>query len=170
SLKVSAVDFIHFIRDSWNFQKCDNDIVYTEAGTTANKFLTDDCIDQVHDIIESELSDGKYYETLKEMTTQYKIILSEGNCEYISEKRTMTIVAFTVGAVFCTIVLTFSVCALIINRKQGRYQKQSDDGEIDKKVVRTSRPLYHSNHSFDGVTGEDICNIDKDNNEGIKDC
>ncbi|CAG2186565.1 unnamed protein product [Mytilus edulis] len=145
SLKDSAVEFIHFIRDSWNFQKCDNDIVillskddrkvYTEAGATANKFLTDDCIDQVHDIIESDLSDGKYYDVLKEMATQYKIILSEGNCEYISEKRTMTIVAFTVGAVFGTIVLTFSVCALILNRKQGRYQKQSDDEEIDKKIV-----------------------------------
>lgn len=46
--------------------------VYTEAGTTANKFLTDDCINQVHDIIFSELSDGKYYDALKEMTTQYK--------------------------------------------------------------------------------------------------
>ncbi|VDI16832.1 Hypothetical predicted protein [Mytilus galloprovincialis] len=179
SVKDSAVEFIHFIRNNWNFQKCDNDIVillskddrkvYTEAGTTADKILTEDCIDQVHEIIESDLSDGKYYEVLREMTTQYKIILSEGNCEYISEKRTMTIVAFTVGAVFGTIVLTFSVCALILNRKQGRYQKQSDDEEIDKKVVRTSRPVYHSNHSFDGVTGEDICNIDKDNNEGIKD-
>ncbi|CAC5367558.1 unnamed protein product [Mytilus coruscus] len=179
SLKdTAAMEFTQFIRVNWNFQKCDNDIVillskddrkvYTEAGTTANKFLTDECIDEVHKNIESDLSDGKYYEILKDMTKQYKIILSIGNCDYISEKRKMTIAAFTVGAVFGTIVFTFSICALIRSRKQGLCQKQLDDEEIAEKEIRNSRPSYHSNNSYDGVTGEDSCNIDKDNNGGTK--
>lgn len=171
---TAAQDFVRFLSVAWNTQQCDNYViillstgdkkVYTDVGSITQDILTQECIKEVDDKVESDLSKSKYYDVLMEIITQYKIILSTGNCDYISNDKKLTRAAIISGSIYGLVVILFVLLAIVHLRKEKRsYDVSQHEGKHDGHHPNEQK--YHKNNSFDELVEDNDVEIYIDDNQ-----
>lgn len=120
--RAAAQSFAHYLRVSWDFEQCDNNVVifisrddrkvYTESGQTAYKILTTECTEEVYNRVKPKLSEGRYNSALDEMIGYYKTIFERGNCEHIKDNSLSTgaIVGIVIGALSGVGIIAIITC------------------------------------------------------------
>jgi hypothetical protein len=84
----------------------------------------------------------------------FRIILSTGNCDYISNDKKLTRAAIIAGSIYGLAVISFVLLALVSLRKGVQHEE-----------YHPNEKQYHKNNSFDELEGENAVEIFIDDNQ-----